>query len=291
MSAEIFSFRVGAFECTVIKDGIYAYPYPAQNVFINFFVNAPQEQLKQALERHDLDPEQWSQYVSPYPCLAIHTGQHLVLIDTGAGSLAPTTGNLIPHLQAEGIKPEDIDNVILTNGHPDHIGGTVDTEGNPTFPNARYILHEEEWDFWTSSPSLDDLQISDHGKDLLVQVAQDNLLPLRDRITLMSHEMEIVPGIRGIPAPGHTRGHMVVEVLSDSDRLLYISDTVLHTVHLEEPDWYSAVAVTPNQVGATRRRILALASNERALTLASHFPFPSIGHVLQTGERWRWQPI
>jgi glyoxylase-like metal-dependent hydrolase (beta-lactamase superfamily II) len=291
MSKVSFPFQVGTFKCTIISDGTFTYPYPAQNTFINFFVNAPQEPLKQVLERHSLDPERWEQYISPYPCLVINTGQHLVLVDTGAGSFAPTTGQLMPNLQTEEMTPTSIDRVILTHGHPDHIGGTIDTEGNPAFPNARYILWKDEWEFWTSEPNLDDLKISDHGKELLVQVAQDKLLPLRDQIDLISHNTEIVPGIRAISAPGHTPGHMVVNVQSGRDQLLYISDTVLHPIHLEEPDWYSAVAIYPRHVVETRHRILEMASKENVLTLASHFSFPGLGHVIKNEEGWHWQPI
>jgi glyoxylase-like metal-dependent hydrolase (beta-lactamase superfamily II) len=291
LSAKSYRFNLGDFDCCVVSDGTFTYPSPAQNVFINFFVNASPVHLKQALKRHNLDPEIWEAYVSPYPCLVIKTAQHLVLIDTGAGSLAPTTGKLVPNLQAEGIQPKDIDSVILTHGHPDHIGGNIDKKGNPTFPNARYVMWKDEWEFWISEPNLGELTISDHGKELLVNVAQDNLLPLRDQIDLISHEMEIVPGIRGISAPGHTPGHMVVEVISGSDQLLYISDTVLHSIHLEEPDWYSAVAINPHQVVETRRRILDMASKEDVLTLASHFTFPCLGHVSQKDSAWHWQPI
>jgi glyoxylase-like metal-dependent hydrolase (beta-lactamase superfamily II) len=291
MSSECFRFSLGDFECWVINDGTYTYPYPAQNTFINFFVNAPPGLLKMTLNKYGLDPEQWEQYVSPYPCLAINTGQHFVLVDTGAGSFSPTTGKLVPNLREESIQPKDIDIVILTHGHPDHIGGNLDKEGNSTFRNARYVIQKEEWDFWASKPHLDNLRISEHGKDLLIKVAQDNLLPLRDQIDFINYEAEIIPGIRGIPAPGHTPGHMVVEVCSGSDQLLYISDTVLHPIHLEEPDWYSAVAINPHRVVATRRRILAMASKEHVFTLASHFPFPGLGHIIPKGERWRWQPV
>jgi len=200
MSNESFPFKVGTFRCIVVSDGTFAYPHPAQI----FFVNAPKERLEQAVRKHNIDPEQWEQYVSPYPSLVINTGQHQVLVDTGAGSLEPTTGKLIPNLQAEGIAPKDIDKVILTHGHPDHIGGNIDSEGKPAFPNARYIMWKDEWDFWISQPNLAELKVDEHIKKLLVTIARNNLPPIQDRLDLVDHETEIVPGIRAVAAPGHT---------------------------------------------------------------------------------------
>jgi len=284
---ESFPFRVGTFECIVVSDGTYAYPYPAQNVFINFFVNAPKERLEQALRKHDLDPERWEEYNSPYLCLVINTGQHRVLVDTGAGSLAPTTGNLIPNLRNEGITPEDIDTVILTHGHPDHIGGTIDREGASAFPNARYIMWKDEWNFWTSEAHLAELKVDEH----LITIARTNLLPIQDQLDLVDPETEVIPGIRSLAAPGHTPGHMAVAVTSKDEQLLYLSDTVIHPLHLEQPDWYTAVAIAPEQVVATRRRLLNRAATDKALVHAFHFPFPGLGHITQKGEMWQWQPI
>jgi len=108
MGNGIFHFHLGSFECIVVSDSTFAYPHPA----LIFFVNAPRKLAS------------WEQYVSPYPSLVINTWEHRVLVDTGAGSVAPTTGKLIPNLQARAIAPEDIDTVILTHGHPE-IGETI----------------------------------------------------------------------------------------------------------------------------------------------------------------------
>ncbi|UCC91047.1 MAG: MBL fold metallo-hydrolase [Dehalococcoidia bacterium] len=283
MNTETYRFKVGTFKCLVVIDGTHAYPYvPA------WFINAPKERLEQVLREHNLDPEQ---YVSPYPSLVINTGQHRVLVDTGAGSMEPTTGRLIPNLQAEGISPEDIETVILTHGHPDHIGGNNDSEGKPAFPNARYVMWKDEWDFWTSSPSLAELELDEHLKQLLLTSAQNNLLPVQGQLDLVDHETAIVPGIRAVTAPGHTPGHMAIAIASNGEELLYLSDVVLHPIHLERPDWYAVFDFAPEQTVTTRRRLLQQAATEKALVHAFHFPFPGLGRVIQKGDAWQWQPV
>ncbi len=119
--------------------------------------------------------------------------------------------------------------------------------------------------------------------------ARRNLPPIRDQLELVHHETEIVPGIRVIPAPGHTPGHMAVEITSDSDRLLCISDAVIHPIHLEHPDWYPGDLV-PKQALASRRRLLQRAVVEETLVHAFHFPSPGLGYVVEKGDAWQWQP-
>jgi glyoxylase-like metal-dependent hydrolase (beta-lactamase superfamily II) len=287
MNNKSYRFKVGAFECIVVSDGTFAYPHPAQI----FFANAPQERLEQVLREHSLDPEQWEEYVSPYPSLVIDTGQHRVLVDTGADGMAPTTGKLIPNLQAEGIAPEDIDTVILTHGHPDHIGGNLDSEGKPAFPNARYVVWKEEWEFWNSEPDLAQMKVDEQMKQLLLTFARNNLPPIQGQLDLVDQETEIVPGIRTIPAAGHTPGHMAVAISSGDEQLLLIADAALHPIHLEQPDWYSVFDLAPEQVLVSKRRLVERATAEKALVQAFHFPFPGLGHVIPKGEAWQWQPI
>ena len=171
MSSESFRFEVGTFQCILIEDAVTAYPYPAQM----FFTNAPKELLEQALREHGTDPQHWNACVCPYPSILISTGRHQVLVDTGAGNLLPTTGNLIPKLRIEGIAPEDIDTVILTHCHRDHIGGTTDSEGKPAFPNARYVMWREEWEFWTApEPDWGPQEIAEEFKTRWLACVRDN---------------------------------------------------------------------------------------------------------------------
>ena len=290
MNTDIYRFKLGDFQCIAVSDGTHTYApptFPPPATFL--FANAPRERLEETLREHNLYLEQWAEWVSPYICLAVNTGQHQVLVDTGANGLGPDTGKLVQNLKSVGIMPEDIDTVIITHGHPDHIGGNIDSEGRPAFPNARYVMWQDEWDFWTSGQA--ETKLDEHIREVLLASARKNLPPIQDQLELVDHEIEIVPGIRALAAPGHTPGHMALAISSRGEQLLCISDAVLHPIHLEQPEWHAAVDLAPEQVVATRRQLLSRAVTEKALVLAFHFPFPGLGHVSQNEDAWLWQPI
>jgi glyoxylase-like metal-dependent hydrolase (beta-lactamase superfamily II) len=280
MASNRKSFSVGDIQCIAINDGTFSYPPDW------FFSNVPQEQLESSLRDHNLS---LTQVVSPYTCLVIKAGQHKALVDTGADGLAPTTGDLLKHLKAEGITPEEITTVVLTHAHPDHIGGVLDTSGKPAFPNARYVMSKTEWDFWTSTPDLRSTRMDDHVKELLVNCALKNLPPLKACTELLEAEKEIVPGVRAIPAPGHTPGHIALVISSAKEQLLHMADTVLHPMHLEHPAWRTIFDLNQDDAATTRRRLLDRAAVDKVSVLAYHFPFPSLGHVTSTGSAWRWE--
>jgi len=290
MSPDRYRFIVGNFECIAVSDGTHTYApptFPPPATFL--FANAPRESLEQALREHDIQPEQWVEWVSPYICLVVNTGRHLVLVDTGSGGLDENTGKLLQNLQAEGITPEDIDTVIITHGHPDHIGGNTDSEGRLVFPNARFFMWKSEWDFWTSEQA--ETLLDEHVKKVLLMFARKNIPPIENQLDLVDSEMEIVPGIRAVEAQGHTPGHMALAISSGDDQLLVVSDVVLHPIHVEHPGWCASVDLFHEQVVATRHRLLSRAVAEKALVLAFHFPFPGLGHVVHKDEKWKWQPI
>jgi len=140
----------------VLSDGAFSYPDHS------FFVNAPEESLEQVFREHNIPP---GEITVPWICLFINTGQQWILVDTGAGAgSVPTAGKLLQNLQAEGVEPVDVDMVIITHGHPDHIGGNTDSEGRLVFPNARYVMCKDEWEFWMSEPDLTQLKVPEEIK-------------------------------------------------------------------------------------------------------------------------------
>ena len=290
MSNEVYHFKIGSFKCMTVSDGTLTYappifPPPATLLFSN----AKRAQLEYTLNHHNIQPDSWTEWKSPYICLLINTGDNLVLVDTGANGLDPNTGRLLQNLEAEGITPEDIDLVIITHCHPDHIGGITLDNGELTFPNASYSMWKKEWDFWTYKQAEE--QLDEHLRDMLLGVVRKNLPPIQKRLHLIESESDILPGIKAIAAEGHTPGHMALSISSEGEQFLCIADTVLHPIHLEHPEWCAVVDFDPDQVVVTRRRILNRAAAEKALVLAYHFPFPGLGHVVEKEEAWQWQPI
>jgi glyoxylase-like metal-dependent hydrolase (beta-lactamase superfamily II) len=232
---KFYRFELGSFRCTVVLDGHFPYPQPSHTIL----TSAPEDERNTAIRAYGLDPANWNEYLSPYPSLVIDTGDHRVLVDTGADGLGTETDRLQANLAEAGYTADAIDTVILTHGHADHIGGNVAATGKLAFPNARYVMWKEEWDFWTHSPDLSPLSAPEFVKEALIGFAAAQLPPIEPQLELVERETEIVPGITALAAPGHTPGHMALAIQSDGQQLLHLVDTVMHPIQLAHPTWVS----------------------------------------------------
>jgi glyoxylase-like metal-dependent hydrolase (beta-lactamase superfamily II) len=287
MPAGSHRFQVGTLWCTVLSDGYVANPASW------YFPNAGRVELAEALARHGPDCET---VISPYTCLLVETGSEVVLADAGMGNASNTSGAILARLEVAGIRRPDVTTVILTHAHPDHIGGAVDWRNPaaplPMFPNARFVMAEAEWDFWTSAHvDLRSLRVDGAVKAAMPFTARRCLQALRHQVELIGRETEIVPGIRALPAPGHTPGHLALLLSSEGCQLLNLGDAAVHPLHLENPEWQNGFDLDPCRAVATRHSLMERAAADRMHVMAFHFPFPSVGRVVPGAKGgWDWNP-
>jgi glyoxylase-like metal-dependent hydrolase (beta-lactamase superfamily II) len=280
--ADTYRFRVGNFSCLAIQDANVRYPLGM------FLMNLPRDRYEQRLRERGENPDEID---LPYTSWLVDTERERVLVDTGVGPDGPVPGQLLHQLRAEGISPDDINVVVLTHAHPDHIGGNVTEDGTLAFPKARYVMFKNEWEYWMSGPDLNELPLDQAFKDTMRAFARKHLPPIQGRLDLFEREAEIVAGITAVAAFGHSPGQMALEIQSAGDRLLFVADAIVHPLHVEYPEARGATDHLPKQVVTTRRRLLEKAVLFNGLIATSHFRFPGIGHVVSKGGGWEWQPI
>ena len=219
----------------------------------------------------------------------IDTGPEQIRIDTGRGA----TGHLRQTLRAHGIEERSIDVVILSHAHPEHISGVFGEDGQPVFRNARHVMFKAEWDYWSSDPSLAELQVTAAMKDYGSRTAaRKALTAIRRRVDLLEKDAEIIPGVSILAAPGRTAGHRGSRNLArGGERLLYTGDAVMLPMNLPYPEAVAVIDHQPEVMLATRRRLLDRAATSGSRVVAPQFPFPGMGHVRRDGNSWVWQPL
>lgn len=277
------AFTVGSLECRVLPDGMAGYE-------------------PQALYA-DLQPEETGPVVSPllneqglmplpYHPLLVRTAGGLALIDTGAGAalaeeFAEPIGKLPEAFATAQVAPQDIALVVLSHAHPDHIGGLTTANGSRrrlAFPHARHIISRNEFEYWTSGRVPGDFA-------WMGELARQHLLAV-DRagmLDLVEGEQEVTPGVRVIPAPGHTPGHMAVALTEGAQRAVFLADAVLGEVNFAHPDWTSVTDADRAQAARTRRQLLDAASRDAATVVGYHLWGP--GTVQRHAGAYHWNPL
>ncbi|MGE0563339.1 MAG: MBL fold metallo-hydrolase [Pseudolabrys sp.] len=282
----LYRFKLGEFEMMnvldsfVARDGLGA---------VHGGGSAPGEVAALA-KANNIDPERFEH---PFVPAVVNTGKHVVLFDTGNGTLARDNealkgrvpdGHLVERLAQAGYKPEDIDVICFTHCHPDHIGGHI-SAGKIVFPNARYALAAAEFDYWKKNEG-----VSEARKPTQMQFTK-LVAPLAEKCTFLKPGDEVVPGIRAVDAAGHSAGLTAYHIESAGKNLLLWADTCLHYVcGIQRPEWTIGFDDDQQKAVATRKRILAMTHAEKMMVVGFHMPFPSIGWIDKTGNDYRWMP-
>ncbi len=281
-----YRFMLGEYEITILSDGSYTLPTDL------IAQNQPRDVVKRYLEANFLDPEFRTSHVN---IPLINTGEELILVDVGGGgNFLDGAGKLIENMQAAGYAPEDIDKVVITHAHPDHLWGLIDDFDDPLYPDAQFFISKPEWEFWSGDRAVETLPEMFQS---FAAGASRRLPMIADTVTLTAEGDEIASGITVLDTPGHTPGHGSVMVKEGGETLIITADTTTHPyVSFQHPGWWPGTDLDPKIAETSRRKVLDLAATGRSMILAYHLSFPGLGHVARQGSAyrfvpalWRWQ--
>jgi glyoxylase-like metal-dependent hydrolase (beta-lactamase superfamily II) len=279
------TLRVGNVEIIELTDAHVRFPMPLRQLF----PGVSEESWATYQERYPdafYGPDTWHGHFGGQ--LVRSSGQ-TILVDTGFG---PTPrdlfdnqpGGLLDDLRAQGVSPEDIDVVFTTHAHPDHVGWNMTSDGKPTFPRARYFMHQADWDAFHTSEVQSALPYAYVG---------ETVTPLKDlgALELLNGEHVLTAEVTAIPAPGHTPGHMALMITSGSERAIILGDTMGHPLQVTEPDVpFGFDGDLPTAV-STRKQMLDRLEESGIIGVVCHFPGSGFGRVIRLEGRRYWEGI
>jgi glyoxylase-like metal-dependent hydrolase (beta-lactamase superfamily II) len=276
---QVYRFRLGNFEITNILDGVSQRegPHPT------FGTNVAADDVQRLCIANRLPP---TMLEHPYAPTLLDTGKELILFDAGNGEhrRQDGLGKLPALLPAAGYRPEDVDIVVITHGHPDHIAGLVEG-GKPAFPNARYVFGRAEYDYWVRDENIRERRRGNQKQFVELCV------PLAARSTFIEPGGDVVSGVTAVDARGHSAGMMAYHIESAGQRLLLMADVTNHyVVSLQVPDWHGDFDDDKDEAVATRKRILDMVATEKLWAIGFHMPFPAIGFIERAAGSYRWTP-
>lgn len=265
-----YRLMLGGFEVTALYDG-------AIDLDEKLLKNVHKRDLQRLLARQFLQGPKVQTAVNAY---LINTGSKLVLVDAGAAKLfGPSLGNVVANLKAAGYAPEQVDVVLVTHLHGDHVNGLATPDGQRVFTNAEVWSGQADSDFWLSEEVA-----AKAPKDAqpFFKMARDAAAPYRaaGKWKTFDQDRELLPGVSSVDTHGHTPGHASYLFENGGQRLLILGDLVHnHAVQFAQPEVSIEFDVDQKQAVITRKRIFALAAKDRLMVAGMHLPFPGIGHV------------
>jgi glyoxylase-like metal-dependent hydrolase (beta-lactamase superfamily II) len=277
-----YALRIGEIDVMVVSDGVLTLPGAM------LAHNAAPAVREAWLKENFLPPDafDWALNV-----VVVRSGGRTILIDAGMGAEfpLPRAGQLIHRLEAAGIDLASVTDVVLTHMHMDHVGGLL-VEGvkEQLRPDLQIHVAAAEVKFW-ESPDFSRVSMPDGFPDALRATAKRFAKEYRSQLRLFEDKHEVAPGVVIHRTGGHTPGHSIVRLASGGDRLTFAGDLVF-AVGFEHPDWHNGFEHYPEEAARARTGLLRELAETGGLLVATHMPFPSVGHVAVAGDAFRWVP-
>ncbi|MEM8554544.1 MAG: MBL fold metallo-hydrolase [Pseudomonadota bacterium] len=261
--AQFKRFNVGAFEVTTLLGGTTTRDN-AQGIF---GMNVSEAEFAEVSEENFIPADKAQFFFTP---TLVNTGSELVLFDTGLNGAATTAA-----MEAAGYSADQVDHVVITHMHGDHIGGLLSGD-DATFANAAYVSGAAENNFWAAAEN---------------ERYEGNVRPLVDQFSFIDPGTAVTSGITAMDAFGHTPGHMAYMIESDGSQLVLFADLANHYVwSLGYPDWEVRFDMDKTAAAATRRRVLGMLAADKIPAIGYHMPFPALGYVATKGDGFQWVP-
>lgn len=280
-----YAVRIGEIDVLVVSDGVL--PLPTTMLAHNA---APADRAAW-LNGMFLPPDAFDWALN---AVMVRSGDKTILIDAGLGSdpdlHLPRAGQLIKRLEAAGIDLASVTDLVLTHMHMDHVGGLlVDGVKERLRNDLRIHVAAAEVKFW-EAPDFSRVSMPPGFPDALRAAAKQFVKEYGAQLRPFDEEHEVAPGVVVRRTGGHTPGHSVVRVASGGDALTFAGDAVF-AVGFDQPEWHNGFEHDPEEAARVRIRLLRELAKTGELLVATHMPFPSVGHVAVAGDAFRWVPV
>src|SRR6202165_5081809 len=277
-----YRLKVGNLEVTALYDGT--------GVFDPHWLNGTKATMDGVVKALHEDPHMLDVADTGF---LVNTGKQLILVDVGAGTWwgGPVFGRLAGSLRGAGYTPEEVDIVLVTHLHSDHIGGLTTQDGKRVFPNADVYVAKRESDFWLSPEIAAKAPKYAHPFSQSAQAIAAPYIKAGKWHTFSGSE-PIVDGVQVIPLPGHTPGHTGYEFSSKGQKILFWGD-IIHAlrVQLQHPEVTAIFDIDPTAAAATRNQLLPKLASEDVLIAGPHMNFPGLGRLHKEGSAYSWAPV